>query len=612
MRVCHIRSIALLSIIALILSVAPVDAADPSISGAVVVQFGNHSCGMDCTYWALDGISNSMLLTIPAVTDITVNPAAIGPATVSWSDTSTWSLPTIDMSGFSVGQTGSGSFTATVNGGKSTLDLLVNAGGAGPSEGDSTFFRVELTNVQPSGQPSGTGTNVQDSNFVSTKFNVTIPTGAHVNQPTPASAPIVENLTIQSGASLNMTTNSRVRHTLTNHGSGTFNSIVGGDFINDALAANGDHAMTDGLSVQGQLQNTGDLELPGYLTLQAATSNAGTITVTSTSGSLSLSAALTNAGTINLASGGSLGGTANLTNNGSLQWSDAYISIPLLTNNSNSFTITGSGIHRSDATITNNGTITQSSTASPSISQINNQAGALYDIINDTGLTTNFGAGAVANAGTFRKSAGTGSSDIDVPFTNSGTIDIHSGTVSFNNTLTLAASGTLKFQLSGNTPGTSFGKIYDIYSLPLAGALQVTLSLGFAPALGNSFDLFDLGGVSGAFSSLQLPLLASGLEWDTSQLYATGVLSVVAGLPGDFNQNGVFDAADYVVWRKGLGTTYVQADYNVWRTHFGQTAGGGAGTIANTAVPEPTTLVMVIIGALAMSSLRCADASQSH
>jgi hypothetical protein len=34
-------------------------------------------------------------------------------------------------------------------------------------------------------------------------------------------------------------------------------------------------------------------------------------------------------------------------------------------------------------------------------------------------------------------------------------------------------------------------------------------------------------------------------------------------LTGDFNNNGIVDAADYVVWRNGLGTTYTPQDYNV-------------------------------------------------
>jgi hypothetical protein len=71
-------------------------------------------------------------------------------------------------------------------------------------------------------------------------------------------------------------------------------------------------------------------------------------------------------------------------------------------------------------------------------------------------------------------------------------------------------------------------------------------------------------------------------------------------LLGDYNHNGVVDAPDYVVWRKGLGTIYTQTDYDVWRAHFGQTAGSGAGGITNAAVPEPATLLMMLTGILTL------------
>ena len=68
-------------------------------------------------------------------------------------------------------------------------------------------------------------------------------------------------------------------------------------------------------------------------------------------------------------------------------------------------------------------------------------------------------------------------------------------------------------------------------------------------------------------------------------------------LAGDFNRNGVVDAADYVVWRKGLGTIYVAADYDVWRTHFGATSGAGS---LSTAVPEPSFASVALAGSAAM------------
>jgi hypothetical protein len=54
-------------------------------------------------------------------------------------------------------------------------------------------------------------------------------------------------------------------------------------------------------------------------------------------------------------------------------------------------------------------------------------------------------------------------------------------------------------------------------------------------------------------------------------------------LPGDYNQSGNVDVADYVLWRHTLGASVApnsgadgngngvvdQADYDVWRAHFG-------------------------------------------
>lgn len=67
-------------------------------------------------------------------------------------------------------------------------------------------------------------------------------------------------------------------------------------------------------------------------------------------------------------------------------------------------------------------------------------------------------------------------------------------------------------------------------------------------------------------------------------------------LPGDFSGDGIVDAADYVVWRENLGTTYTELDYDMWRSHFGQTAASGVSIIETVAVPEPTFIVMLVMG----------------
>jgi hypothetical protein len=72
-------------------------------------------------------------------------------------------------------------------------------------------------------------------------------------------------------------------------------------------------------------------------------------------------------------------------------------------------------------------------------------------------------------------------------------------------------------------------------------------------------------------------------------------------LPGDYNGDGSVDDKDYVVWRKGLGTTFAQEGYYVWRAHYGETSGGGgSGSTASgslsggSGVPEPSSLLLAL------------------
>jgi hypothetical protein len=100
-----------------------------------------------------------------------------------------------------------------------------------------------------------------------------------------------------------------------------------------------------------------------------------------------------------------------------------------------------------------------------------------------------------------------------------------------------------------------------------------------------------------------LPPLPGELGWTIVYTGVGAFLSVQGALlPGDFNSNGVVDAADYVLWRGGGPlandtTPGVQpGDYTVWRSGFGRTVGSGADSadeLLSAAVPEPATLVIV-------------------
>jgi hypothetical protein len=77
------------------------------------------------------------------------------------------------------------------------------------------------------------------------------------------------------------------------------------------------------------------------------------------------------------------------------------------------------------------------------------------------------------------------------------------------------------------------------------------------------------------------------------------------GVPGDYNNNGTVDAADYVVWRRGAALQNEVAtpgentpeDYAAWRARFGNTSGGGA--VGAAAVPEPGAMLLALPAAVA-------------
>jgi hypothetical protein len=86
------------------------------------------------------------------------------------------------------------------------------------------------------------------------------------------------------------------------------------------------------------------------------------------------------------------------------------------------------------------------------------------------------------------------------------------------------------------------------------------------------------------------------------------------GVPGDYNNDGTVNAADYVVWRDRIGLisdlpndliggTIDDDQYNQWRANFGKTSTGGP-AIGAALVPEPATLGLLMIAAIAGTILR--------
>ena len=130
-------------------------------------------------------------------------------------------------------------------------------------------------------------------------------------------------------------------------------------------------------------------------------------------------------------------------------------------------------------------------------------------------------------------------------------------------------------------------------TLTVAGTLQLNLDPGApAPNLGDAFDVLDFASASGEFDSLLLPVLDSGLVWNITDLLTTGMLSVVTDV--DLDNDG---------WVTGLDLLEIQRTdpslLSDWESLYGsQVISGVNSAVAAAAVPEPSALVLLLMGSV--------------
>jgi hypothetical protein len=173
-----------------------------------------------------------------------------------------------------------------------------------------------------------------------------------------------------------------------------------------------------------------------------------------------------------------------------------------------------------------------------------------------------------------------------------------------------SAHSTLAIELGGTTAGSQFDQLVIAGNVTLNSArLDVATLGGFVPSAGQSFEILDIAGTrTGTFGGLEEGARAAsfgGTDLFITYLGGDGNdVALIAVLGGDFNRDRRVDAADYVVWRKGLGPTYSFDDYDVWRANFGRTTTKGSGSSDSATVPEPTSLPMLLIMAIALKPLR--------
>ena len=223
-----------------------------------------------------------------------------------------------------------------------------------------------------------------------------------------------------------------------------------------------------------------------------------------------------------------------------------------------------------------------------------------------SGFTTFFGA--VTNDGEIRTDVGAtatffGTVSGSGSFTGGGLVQLEDGVnpgsspgpMMFEGDVSVGGNANLQIELAGHLPG----KEYDVLSvdgqLSLDGRPEILALAGFEPEAGDSFSIIVAsGGVGGEFSSVVDsldPLLDVLVSYDVASV----ALVFVPALTGDYNVNGVVDAADYSVWRNHFGSTTQlaadgngngvidRADYAVWQANLGNVL----------VVPEPSSWVLL-------------------
>jgi hypothetical protein len=181
------------------------------------------------------------------------------------------------------------------------------------------------------------------------------------------------------------------------------------------------------------------------------------------------------------------------------------------------------------------------------------------------------------------------------------------GQLSVTGDFTMESGSALEIEIEG-TSANQFDMLQVGQNVYLNGTLEVTLTDDYYPDFGQQFSIVQ------AVSIANSGIVLGGPDREKFKLvFTTGQLlleSTIAGLPGDYNNDGTVDAADYTLWRDNLGldssvlggngsgaASVVQADYDLWKSHFGESV---TSRTEVDPVPEPATLLLALLALAAV------------
>jgi len=275
-------------------------------------------------------------------------------------------------------------------------------------------------------------------------------------------------------------------------GAGSLQFNGGSATLAGAANVSGPHLFTNGnVNITGNYTCTNALTIAGATASFNGTGTVAPVTITLTSGILDGAQTVTVGSLMNWAGGGMAGTGRTVISPGA--------TLNLIAG------INGVGI--TTRTLENGGTTTWSGIGSILVNGgvITNRAGALFNTQNSASIAFSGGAPRFDNAGTFRKSLGTGTTRVAFPFTNYGLIDLQSGFLAMDSSFVSASNAVLNCLLAGRIPGTNYGQLQVFNTLALKGGLNVNFANGYLPTTNDSFTLLTAETRSGTFESFSYP-----------------------------------------------------------------------------------------------------------
>jgi fibronectin-binding autotransporter adhesin len=482
-------------------------------------------------------------------------------------------------------------------GGPNSLDLLgTSSTWSSSSTKDINSTAANLTN---SGTINLTGTNVRSfapnsglTNLSGGTFNIASDGNALIN---------FNNGTFNNNAGATFeksagTGTSNVNWAFNNSGnvsaqSGTLALLGGGNYGGSSSVTNG--ATLNFAGGNFTLQNLGSTTGAGTVSLSGATLNLDN-NATFTSG------AYLNQTSGTLASGGN--SSSSLVLNGNYDWSAGTLggngSVSINGGNNIWSSSSVKDIAATAANVTNSGTINLTGTNVRSLapnSGLTNLSGGTFNISSDGNALINFNNGTFNNnaGATFEKSAGTGTSNVNWAFNNSGLTQATSGTLNFVSSFSQSATGSLKV---------------DGATIHLPGSVSLQGNLLGAGTIDASIINHQNGAISPGLSPGTLAFTGSlNLASSTALNYELGTLSDLVTVGGNLTLDGTLNVTAIAGFSSGL---YPLIQYTGTLTDNGLSLGSmPAGytyqlindtdhhVVELQVVPEPSSVILILLGA---------------